>query len=1088
VCPYANCSRISFFDSDTSTLKKIEESAKEIHNTRELLAQFDQALQDEMKAVEARGGDRVLILKEGELIGEVAGGNVYQFSLERKIPVLDETPAQIEIMGRGYRASVVRFLEFKLEVCITGFEGDAISFALLKIDATYVLRKLKDALSLLGQGARNVDLALKAFNRVSPECSTGQLLFVLEDKDGNKPDSFQIKAIKTCLGNEVSYIHGPPGTGKTRTLVNLVNELANNGKKVLVSCHTNVACDNVIEQFIRYDHAETVRDLLSNGEIVRIGIPVLQNEGVKQLTIEKIYERLSKELQIEKDALTELAKGLIHKNEGYYEYKQVSLECEDMREQMAGLRRAISASEYVISRSLRRQDELDRLVSESEQVLRVAQRRNVVINFFKGTSPKNLKLAIDRLNGERAEKTRSRLGEERRLKLLSHEIEGLSASLSDKSGRIPEGMRIEHIENVLKETENSLEETKARIADIELRISRLNEGILNNAKVIVSTLAKTFTDPILMNMRFDVVVIDEASIAPLPMLFYVCSLAKEKVSIFGDPKQLAPIKLAKTNVAERWLAKDIFQEADAAEKSPDDHRIQPLDNQYRMHEEIFRVVNTEFYKGELHNRRREEDREQGRYNNLIPKPECRVVLIDTSNANACMSTEKLGPKWSSRYNLYHVQILERVLHDLIDGNHIGQKEIGIITPYRSQASFIGETLNELGLRDIDLGTVHRFQGLEKTYVIFDLVEAPGARKVGVLVNDRHEKYVGKPQSENDALRLLTVAFSRPREKLLIISHNQHLLNNLPGDSKTRSIIADLIKRKVVVDGSELVPYYVPGYEYPDVALFSEEEFSGKEAVLNQRSFYPYLGRDLAGAEKEVIFISGYMTTDRMERLMPQFGNLLSKGVGIKIFTKPPREQMSREQELEQLHRRLKDMGIEVYQHYGTHEKVVAIDGHILYAGSLNVLSFSHSSNEMMIRSDSKLKVKKIFSVLARNYPRLADYLTEAEYTVTEEIPDLTPEKFKSIVDSVRPKRREFPRDKQEANEYCRSMLKKLRWVIADDKRIPIMAIFHNSTIEAMLSNPPMTVEQLLSLPEFRRNRTNIRGYESIVLEILKPLV
>jgi len=61
----------------------------------------------------------------------------------------------------------------------------------------------------------------------------------------------------------------------------------------------------------------------------------------------------------------------------------------------------------------------------------------------------------------------------------------------------------------------------------------------------------------------------------------------------------------------------------------------------------------------------------------------------------------------------------------------------------------------------------------------------------------------------------------------------------------------------------------------------------------------------------------------------------------------------------------------------------------------------------------------------------------------------------------------------------------LRWVIADDKRIPIMAILHNRTIEAMLNNPPITVEQLLALPEFRRNRSNIRGYENIVFKILK---
>jgi phosphatidylserine/phosphatidylglycerophosphate/cardiolipin synthase-like enzyme len=283
----------------------------------------------------------------------------------------------------------------------------------------------------------------------------------------------------------------------------------------------------------------------------------------------------------------------------------------------------------------------------------------------------------------------------------------------------------------------------------------------------------------------------------------------------------------------------------------------------------------------------------------------------------------------------------------------------------------------------------------------------------------------------------------------------------------------------------LVPYYVPVDEYPDTALFSEEELLEKEAVFNQKSFYPYLIKDLTNAKKEVIFISGYMSTNRIERLMPHFTDLLSRGINIKIFTKPPREQMSREQEIEELHHRLKNIGIEIYQHYGTHEKVIAIDGHILYAGSLNVLSFNHGSNEMMIRADSKSKLQKIFSVLAKNYPRLEDYLIKTGYAVQEQPMDLTPERFQNILDDVRPKHREIPKNKQEAKEYYSSIFTKLRWVIADDKRIPIMAILHNRTIETMLSEPPTTIEQLLSLPEFRKNRTNIRGYENIVLNILK---
>jgi len=146
-----------------------------------------------------------------------------------------------------------------------------------------------------------------------------------------------------------------------------------------------------------------------------------------------------------------------------------------------------------------------------------------------------------------------------------------------------------------------------------------------------------------------------------------------------------------------------------------------------------------------------------------------------------------------------------------------------------------------------------------------------------------------------------------------------------------------------------------------------------------------------------------------------------------------------------------------------------------------VLSFNHSSREMMIRSDSKSKLKKVFSVLAKNNRELEDYLIKSGYVVTPPVTGMP----QDILERVRPKHKELPKNKQEAKEYYRSMFKKLRWVIADDKRIPIMAILHNRTIEAMLSDPPTTVDELLTIREFRRNRSNIRGYENIVLGILK---
>lgn len=56
----------------------------------------------------------------------------------------------------------------------------------------------------------------------------------------------QKKAIAACLdAEEVEVIHGPPGTGKTTTLVELIVQLVKQGKKVLVSAPSNTAVDNI---------------------------------------------------------------------------------------------------------------------------------------------------------------------------------------------------------------------------------------------------------------------------------------------------------------------------------------------------------------------------------------------------------------------------------------------------------------------------------------------------------------------------------------------------------------------------------------------------------------------------------------------------------------------------------------------------------------------------------------------------------------------------------------------------------------------------------------------------------------------------
>merc|ERR1712133_312350 len=62
-------------------------------------------------------------------------------------------------------------------------------------------------------------------------------------------DLSQKEAVTSALlQKELSMVHGPPGTGKTTTLVEIIWQCVQRGEKVLVTSASNVAVDNLGER------------------------------------------------------------------------------------------------------------------------------------------------------------------------------------------------------------------------------------------------------------------------------------------------------------------------------------------------------------------------------------------------------------------------------------------------------------------------------------------------------------------------------------------------------------------------------------------------------------------------------------------------------------------------------------------------------------------------------------------------------------------------------------------------------------------------------------------------------------------------
>ncbi|RMX98470.1 hypothetical protein D0867_12429, partial [Hortaea werneckii] len=108
----------------------------------------------------------------------------------------------------------------------------------------------------------------------------------------------QKEAIRFTLATrEVSLIHGPPGTGKTHTLIELILQLLARNQRILVCGPSNISVDNIVERLSSHKGIPMVR----LGHPARL-LPAVLNHSLEVLTKTSDAADIVRDIRAEMDA------------------------------------------------------------------------------------------------------------------------------------------------------------------------------------------------------------------------------------------------------------------------------------------------------------------------------------------------------------------------------------------------------------------------------------------------------------------------------------------------------------------------------------------------------------------------------------------------------------------------------------------------------------------------------------------------------------------------------------------------------------------------------------------------------------------
>lgn len=222
------------------------------------------ALQNEIEALR-NYSSRNYTLASGRFLGNAETEFLYEFRLEDETRIVEDMPVEIEVAGDITHGTVISVDGDRIVLLLQNDLGDGIEQATLRTAPFFLLEQLIERLDNLED--KDVETLEELFTEDSDKEFEEDL--TLDPKQLNE---FQVGAARSVVKKPVSFVWGPPGTGKTQTLAFAAANLVALGEKVLIISNTNIAVDVALQKTLEYLQEENE---YFEGKFVRFGIPRL---------------------------------------------------------------------------------------------------------------------------------------------------------------------------------------------------------------------------------------------------------------------------------------------------------------------------------------------------------------------------------------------------------------------------------------------------------------------------------------------------------------------------------------------------------------------------------------------------------------------------------------------------------------------------------------------------------------------------------------------------------------------------------------------------------------------------------------------